>query len=153
MLERARRLPPPAKQAICHGDLHLRHLLVGDDGELSGVIDWIDVCRADPAIDLPLYWGYLTPAGRAAAFHAEYGPVAADALLRARVLAVFLWGVLAEYARGRGHAGARPRGARGPAPRGRRPAGMSRRGRCRHTGAGVESAVGNFSVGGKGRAR
>ena len=69
----------------------------GDDGELSGVIDWIDVCRADPAIDLPLYWGYLTPAGRAA-FHAEYGPVAAAALLRARVLAVFLWGVLAEYA-------------------------------------------------------
>ena len=98
VLERARRLPEPAEQAICHGDLHLRHLLVGDDGELSGVIDWIDVCRADPAIDLPLYWGYLTPAGRAA-FHAEYGPVAADALLRARVLAVFLWGVLAEYAR------------------------------------------------------
>ncbi len=97
VLERARRLPEAAEQAICHGDLHLRHLLVGDDGELSGVIDWIDVCRADPAIDLPLYWGYLTPAGRAA-FHAEYGPVAAAALLRARVLAVFLWGVLAEYA-------------------------------------------------------
>lgn len=97
VLERARRLPAAEELVICHGDLHLRHLLVGDDGELAGVIDWIDVCRADPAIDLPLYWGYLTPAGRAA-FHAEYGPVAADGLLRARVLAVSLWGVLAEYA-------------------------------------------------------
>ena len=62
------------------------------------MIDWIDVCRADPAIDLPLYWGYLTPAGRRA-FHEEYGPVGADGLLRARVLALSLWGVLAEYAR------------------------------------------------------
>jgi aminoglycoside phosphotransferase (APT) family kinase protein len=96
-LEHARGLEPPRALAIAHGDLHLRHVLVGDDGELSGVIDWIDVCRADPAIDLPLYWGYLTPAAREA-FCAEYGPIAADGLLRARVLAVFLWGVLAEYA-------------------------------------------------------
>jgi aminoglycoside phosphotransferase (APT) family kinase protein len=96
-LERARRLGPPAALTIAHGDLHLRHLLVADDGELSGVIDWIDVCRADPAIDLPLYWGYLTPAAREA-FCDEYGPIGADGLLRARVLAVFLWGVLAEYA-------------------------------------------------------
>ena len=50
---------------LVHGDLHVRHLLIGADGEPSGVIDWIDVCRAHPAIDLPLYWGYLPPAGRA----------------------------------------------------------------------------------------
>ncbi len=96
-LERARGLAPPTALAIVHGDLHLRHVLVGDDGELSGVIDWIDVCRADPAIDLPLYWGYLTPAAREA-FCDEYGAIDTDGLLRARVLAVFLWGVLAEYA-------------------------------------------------------
>jgi aminoglycoside phosphotransferase (APT) family kinase protein len=93
----ALRLPPPGGVAICHGDLHMRHLLVSDTGDLAGVIDWIDVCRADPAIDLPLYWAYLTPAARAA-FHAEYGPVAADRLLRARVLTLSLWGALAEYA-------------------------------------------------------
>ena len=101
VLVRAEGLSPPEALTICHGDLHLRHLLVGDDGALAGVIDWIDVCRADPAIDLPLDWGYLPPAGRAA-FHAEYGPVAADGLLRARVLAVFLWAVLAEYAHAMG---------------------------------------------------
>jgi aminoglycoside phosphotransferase (APT) family kinase protein len=97
VLAEARALPPPGRLTLCHGDLHLRHLLVSDEGELCGVIDWIDVCRADPAIDLPLYWGHLSPEGRAA-FRAEYGPVEPDGLLRARVLAVFLWGTLADYA-------------------------------------------------------
>jgi|tagenome__1003787_1003787.scaffolds.fasta_scaffold20887183_3 aminoglycoside phosphotransferase (APT) family kinase protein len=97
LLDRAERLDPPVTVAVAHGDLHVRHLLVGTGGEPSGVIDWIDVCRADPAIDLPLYWGYLPPAGRAA-FHDAYGPVDDDALTRARVLAVSLWGALAEYA-------------------------------------------------------
>jgi aminoglycoside phosphotransferase (APT) family kinase protein len=98
LLERAVALPPPAPAAlrVCHGDLHLRHLLVDGDGELSGVIDWIDVCRGDPAIDLPLYWGYLPPDGRIA-FHEAYGPLDEAALLRSRVLAVFLWGTMAEY--------------------------------------------------------
>jgi aminoglycoside phosphotransferase (APT) family kinase protein len=97
LLDRARRLPEPAELVVCHGDLHLRHLLVADDGGLAGVIDWIDVCRADAAIDLLLYWGHLTPAGREA-FHEEYGPVDDARLLRARVLTVSIWGVLAEYA-------------------------------------------------------
>jgi aminoglycoside phosphotransferase (APT) family kinase protein len=97
MLERARRLDPPGMVTLAHGDLHVRHLLVSDDGGLAGVIDWIDVCRADPAIDLPLYWAYLTPGGREA-FHEEYGPVDPDRLLRARALAISLWGALAEYA-------------------------------------------------------
>ena len=98
LLEQAVALPPPEPAAlrVCHGDLHLRHLLVGDDGGLSGVIDWIDICRADPAIDMPLYWGYLPPAGRAA-FHEAYGPLDEAALLRSRVLAVFLWGTMVEY--------------------------------------------------------
>ncbi len=98
LLEQARGLPEPGELVVCHGDLHLRHLLVADGGGLAGVIDWIDVCRADPGIDLLLYWGYLTPAGREA-LHEEYGPIDADRLLRARVLTISIWGVLAEYAR------------------------------------------------------
>jgi aminoglycoside phosphotransferase (APT) family kinase protein len=97
LLDRAERLDPPTALAVVHGDLHVRHLLIGAGGEPSGVIDWIDVCRAHPAIDLPLYWGYLPPAGRSA-FHDAYGPVDDDALIRARVLAVSLWAALAEYA-------------------------------------------------------
>jgi aminoglycoside phosphotransferase (APT) family kinase protein len=98
LLERARSLPEPDELVVCHGDLHLRHLLVSDAGDLAGVIDWIDVCRADAAVDLLLYWGYLTPAGRDA-FHEEYGPVGDDRLLRARVVTISIWGALAEYAR------------------------------------------------------
>jgi aminoglycoside phosphotransferase (APT) family kinase protein len=104
MLARARALPAPQEPAtVAHGDLHIRHLLAGSDGRLSGVIDWVDVCRGDPGIDLPVYWWFVPPEGRAA-FAAEYGPIAPEALLRARVLAVFLCATLAVYAREQGDA-------------------------------------------------
>ena len=100
VLERALALPPPERLAIVHGDLHLRHALV-EDGRLSGVIDWGDVCRADPAIDLVLVWSALPPAARAD-FFAAYGAVPEDGLLRARVLSIFLCAVLALHARHEG---------------------------------------------------
>jgi aminoglycoside phosphotransferase (APT) family kinase protein len=102
ILEEAERLPPPSATAIVHGDLHVRHLLLDATGTLVGVIDWGDVCRADPAADLSLFWSLLPPAGRDA-FLGSYGPVAADALLRARVLALFLSATLATYARATGN--------------------------------------------------
>ena len=99
ILAEARALrPPPEPATLAHGDLHIRHLLVGADGRLSGVIDWIDVCRGDPGIDLGVYWSFVPPEGRAA-FAAEYGPIAPDALLRARLLAVFLCATVALYGR------------------------------------------------------
>jgi aminoglycoside phosphotransferase (APT) family kinase protein len=90
-------LPPPERLTLVHGDLHLRHVFV-DDGRLSGVIDWGDVCWADPAVDLVLVWCTVPPAARAAFFE-EYGPVGEDGLLRARVLSLFLCAVLALHAR------------------------------------------------------
>ena len=100
VLEAALVLPPPERLAIAHGDLHLRHAFVAD-GRLSGVIDWGDVCRADPAIDLVLVWAALPSAARPP-FFAEYGEVPEDALLRARVLSIFLCAVLAIHARHEG---------------------------------------------------
>ncbi|HKV67371.1 MAG TPA: phosphotransferase [Gaiellales bacterium] len=97
VMEDARSLPEPDELVLCHGDLHLRHLLVSAAGELAGVIDWIDVCRADACLDLLLYWGYLDAGGREA-FLAEYGPVDDVRMLRARVITVSIWGALAEYA-------------------------------------------------------
>lgn len=45
--------------AVCHGDLHVRHLLVDRDGSATGVIDWGDLCLADPAVDLSIaYFGF-----------------------------------------------------------------------------------------------
>jgi len=90
-------LPPPGRLALVHGDLHIRHVFV-DDGRLSGVIDWGDVCRSDPAVDLVLVWCALPPAARTEFFD-EYGHIGEDGLLRARVLSLFLCAVLALHAR------------------------------------------------------
>ena len=90
-----------AAPVLTHGDLHGRHLLV-DDGVLSGVIDWGDVCRSDAAIDLMLVWSLLPPAGRER-FTVEYGSVGDEQRLRARVLALFLGVTLLLYARDVGH--------------------------------------------------
>ena len=98
VLAEAERLPPARATALVHGDLHFRHVLVDDDGSLCGVIDWGDVCRGDPAIDLPLYWSFFDLAGREA-FLDAYGPIREEQLLRGRILALFLAAVLALYAR------------------------------------------------------
>jgi len=96
VLDEAERLPPAARRAVVHGDLHFRHLLVDDALGLSGVIDWGDLCRADPAVDLQLVWSFVPPTRRAE-FLRAYGPVTDDQLLRARVLALSLCAALAAY--------------------------------------------------------
>jgi aminoglycoside phosphotransferase (APT) family kinase protein len=97
LLDRAERLPPAPPRATCHGDLHFRQLLV-DDGRVTGIVDWIDVCRADPGIDLQIVYAFLPPGARAA-FFAEYGEVAEESLVRARVVAINLSAMLARYGR------------------------------------------------------
>jgi aminoglycoside phosphotransferase (APT) family kinase protein len=99
LLDAAEGLPPPGALAVVHGDLHFRQVLVEDDGTLTGVIDWVDVCRSDPAIDLSMLWSYLPSDGREA-FIDEYGPISEEQLVRARVLALSLSASLAHY----GHA-------------------------------------------------
>ena len=101
ILSGAEHLPPSGAEALVHGDLHFRHVLV-ENGRLAGVIDWGDVCRADPAIDLVLYWCFL-PAAARTAFVEEYGTIPEDSLLRGRVLAVFLCLILREYAHREGY--------------------------------------------------
>jgi aminoglycoside phosphotransferase (APT) family kinase protein len=87
-------LEPPDHTAIVHGDFHLRHLLVDEEHRASAVIDWVDLSRNDPGVDLVLYWCLLPPEGRVE-FHAAYGEPTEAQLLRGRVLSLFLCGVLA----------------------------------------------------------
>jgi len=101
LLAAAEDLPPPEPPVVAHGDLHFRHLLV-DGGHASGVIDWGDVCLADPAIDLPLLWSFVAPEQRGA-FLDAYGPVADAQLVRARVLALQLCATLGHYGRTEGN--------------------------------------------------
>jgi aminoglycoside phosphotransferase (APT) family kinase protein len=95
LLEEARELLPPEPKAVCHGDLHFRHILVAS-GRVTGVIDWIDLCRGDPALDLQVVWSVLPPQARDA-FFVEYGDVDDATMLRARVVALFLSTALLEY--------------------------------------------------------
>ncbi|GAA3210976.1 phosphotransferase [Actinocorallia longicatena] len=86
-----------ARTVLSHGDLHLRHLLVGSDGTAAGVIDWGDLCVASPAVDLSLAYAGFTGTARAALL-AEYGPLTEDEETTARVLALYLCVTLAGYA-------------------------------------------------------
>ena len=97
VLDAAHGLAAPQPSALVHGDLHIRHLLVDENCGPAGVIDWVDICRGDSAIDLPLFWTLLPPHARAE-FLDAYGTVTDAQLLRARVLALFLSGTLAVYA-------------------------------------------------------
>jgi len=99
-LQDAQGLPPGEPTSIVHGDLHFRQVLV-DDARVTGVIDWVDVCRSDPAIDLSMAWSFLPPDGRAR-FLEAYGPVTEDQLVRARVLAISLSAALAWNAHAEG---------------------------------------------------
>jgi len=100
LLDQAERLGPARMTAVVHGDLHFRQVLA-EDGRVTGVIDWVDVCRSDPAIDLSLLWSFLDPSQRPA-FLDAYGDVGGEQLLRARVLAFSLCGALASQARAEG---------------------------------------------------
>jgi aminoglycoside phosphotransferase (APT) family kinase protein len=61
----------PEHEALTHGDLHARHLLVDDSGAATAVIDWGDVCVADPGIDLSI--AYCARAGERATIDACRG--------------------------------------------------------------------------------
>jgi aminoglycoside phosphotransferase (APT) family kinase protein len=86
-----------------HGDLHLRHLLIGPDGLATGVIDWGDSCLADPALDLSLAFGAFSGAARGALLAAYGQPLDEARELRARVLALCLCAALADYGDLEGH--------------------------------------------------
>jgi aminoglycoside phosphotransferase (APT) family kinase protein len=100
LLTEAETLPPASHTAICHGDLHFRQLLVHGEA-LSGIIDWIDVCRSDPAVDLSIAWSLLPPSARATFFD-EYGEIDREREIRARVVATFLSASLVQWARAEG---------------------------------------------------
>jgi aminoglycoside phosphotransferase (APT) family kinase protein len=96
LLSRAAELPAPPPGVICHGDLHVRHVLISG-AAITGVIDWGDLCLADPAVDLSIAFAAFSGPSREA-FFAAYGPIDADRELRARALAISLSGLLTEYA-------------------------------------------------------
>lgn len=76
--------PAPLRQdALVHGDLYGRHLLVGPGGALAGIIDWGDVHRGDPAVDLAVAYSFL-PRDARRDFFAAYGEIDPPTRAKAR---------------------------------------------------------------------
>lgn len=87
----------PGPETVVHGDLYARHLVVDDRGRIRGVIDWGDVHRGDPAVDLMVAFGFLPAAARDGFFEA-YGPVDPATRRAARRRALFHAVAVAWYA-------------------------------------------------------
>jgi aminoglycoside phosphotransferase (APT) family kinase protein len=100
LLDEAEKLGPPRLEAVVHGDLHFRQVLV-ENRHVTAVIDWVDVCRSDPAIDLSMLWSFLDASQRPA-FIDAYGGLTDEQLLRARVLALNLCAAVAWQAHAEG---------------------------------------------------
>lgn len=98
IMDRAASARAPAVSALVHGDLYARHLLVDDERNLCGVIDWGDVHLGDPAVDLAVACSFLPPAARAA-FTSAYGPVDESTWHLARYKALLTAVMLVVYGR------------------------------------------------------
>ncbi len=94
--------PSPGPGVPVHGDLYAAHLLVAG-GRLSGVIDWGDVHRGDPAVDLAVLWTFL-PASARDVFLRAYGAAGEETLALARARATFHSLSTAHYAADTGDA-------------------------------------------------
>jgi aminoglycoside phosphotransferase (APT) family kinase protein len=88
LLEAAPSVATPRSDTLVHGDLHAGQILLGNDGQLTGVIDWGDAHVGDPAVDLAVVRATL-PQESHAAFLQEYGQVSRTAWLAARARAVW----------------------------------------------------------------
>lgn len=96
-IERLAGTPPwDAEPRWLHGDLYARHLLVDGALRLCGVLDWGDVHRSDPALDLSIAFSFL-PAPARDAFREAYGEIDPNTWDRARFRALFYGARLLEY--------------------------------------------------------
>ncbi|WP_308796354.1 phosphotransferase family protein [Agromyces silvae] len=98
--EQARRIaesfdeaPPPDRGDVIaqHNDLGAEHILVDDVGRVTGVIDWTDAARADPARDLGSIYRDLGPGSAFRVSEALGQPVTDDEASRIRFHARCTW--------------------------------------------------------------
>jgi aminoglycoside phosphotransferase (APT) family kinase protein len=83
---------------ISHGDLYSRHLLVGEKGALSGVIDWGDLHLNSRALDLQVAWSFLPPRGRDE-FRRNYPEIGEQVWALARFRTICHSALVARYSR------------------------------------------------------
>ena len=79
-------VPVDTDDVWIHGDLHPRNIIV-DNGKLSAIVDWGDVCVGDPATDLGAAWLLFGPDGQSE-LRRGYGPIGSSTWERARGWAI-----------------------------------------------------------------
>ncbi|MFJ7744916.1 phosphotransferase [Peribacillus sp. NPDC097295] len=79
----------PQCNTLVHGDIHVRNVLLDEEGVLVGVIDWGDVHIGDPAIDFSFLYSYFPKEARQAFFEI-YGGIEAKVESLARYRAVYM---------------------------------------------------------------
>ena len=85
--EEAARLPPDVPPTWVHGDLHARNVLV-QHGRICAVIDWGDMARGDPAVDLAATWMLLPEPDRREQLMSRCAGASLQTWSRARGLAM-----------------------------------------------------------------
>jgi aminoglycoside phosphotransferase (APT) family kinase protein len=84
--------PPTRTLAVAqHNDLGAEHILVDDQGELSGIIDWTDAALTDPARDIGSIYRDFGPDAAAFVGEALNGPLTEDEARRVRFHARCRW--------------------------------------------------------------
>jgi aminoglycoside phosphotransferase (APT) family kinase protein len=86
----------PEVSAIVHGDFYIRHLLVNEAHELTGVIDWGDIHIGDPAVDLSIVHSFL-PTDAHRLFRSIYGTISEETWQLARLRALYSSSMLVLY--------------------------------------------------------
>lgn len=93
----ANSVAPTTKTAVVHGDLYPRHLLGSPKGQITGVIDWGDIHRGHPALDLSLAYTFLPPVSHHDFLTAYNLPVEPEDLKLAQLRAAMYGTALAYY--------------------------------------------------------
>lgn len=78
-----------AVNALLHGDLHFKNMLVNENGIVSGIIDWGDLSVGHPACDLSVAYSFLPPYARGVFFE-TYGGADEETKLLSRLIAVYI---------------------------------------------------------------
>lgn len=85
------------KSAVIHGDLYPRHLMVDNQHNLTGIIDWGDVHRGHPAVDLSLAYTFIPAEDRSRFFQLYNHPVEDSDKLLAQIRATMYGVALTRY--------------------------------------------------------
>jgi aminoglycoside phosphotransferase (APT) family kinase protein len=80
-------IQPPTCRVIVHGDLYARHILLDENIQLTGIIDWGDIHLGNPAADLAVAHTFLPPSAHAI-FKQSYGQIDQNTWLLARFRAL-----------------------------------------------------------------